>query len=97
MQDLPSLPARSTNTHKISVFTNAYEIRIERLPQKYYLYTPTNSSAQNALALIKQHMKQNKKHPDSFYHQIGFICFFKEGLLGNKDLTDSHTLRLNEG
>jgi len=35
-----NLPTRSSSHHKNTVLTNLYEIRMEKLPNKYYLYGP---------------------------------------------------------
>lgn len=58
MQDqYERLPMRNNNSNKCSVLTNMYEIRLERLPNQYYLYTATTDMDWRTSSLIRQHAR----------------------------------------
>lgn len=49
-----NLPSRNNNKHKYSVLTNLYEIRTEKLPSKYYLYTPKPDVDRHTFKMMKK-------------------------------------------
>ena len=50
-----NLPSRNHSKHTYRVLTNLYEIRLDKLPTHYYLYTPKPDVDSHTLKLLKNY------------------------------------------
>jgi hypothetical protein len=91
MESYLSLPTR--NKPKAAVLTNVYEVRAERLPTRYFLYAANEPLTKRLRSWV---VKQGKENAEGLCQKIGFICFYKQGLLGNKKTEETLTLQINE-
>ncbi len=69
------------------VFTNAYELRVDRLPNKYYLYLPEPSKSDGHYDFVK-HYRKYKSEKEHFYQKIGYLGRFKKGFLGRNKIEE---------
>lgn len=86
-------PKKSKN---LSVFTNLYEIRVDRFPYLYYLYLP-NPSDSTIKFQYNKHLRQYREDPAHFYYRIGYISRYKQGFLGTKKISEGLLIKNIEG
>lgn len=80
-----SLPPRNNAAKTSTVLTNVYEIRTERFASKYYHYPILPNSSPSRI--IAAHLN-DPSIKDSLGQRIGFVCFYKRGLLGSIQLSN---------